>query len=175
MLKKYKWILTGVLVVLIIFGLTFIIKKREVKPVMTINNTIGNSYHSIYLDFDYLPKYSLAKVASVDGRVLVNVKMKSSDEQILLYLAKTSKDLDQIPGVLMRRAPRSQYSEELVRMGNYRGLMFKTADKKERTVYFENGGQILEVTLTAGSNDPRFDVEFQTFLDGLKWKPEGFI
>ncbi len=173
MLKKYLIIAGIVLVILVILGIIFGGKKIALKTVPQTSDA-AYMFSSDYLRFNYLSKYTEVKVPTTDGRVLVNIKMTSNDGQMLLYLANATQELDQVSEVLMRRATTWQYSEEVARMGELRGLLFRTADKKERTVFFENKGQLLEVTLTAPANDPKYDQEFQTFLDGLNWNTDGF-
>ena len=173
MLRKYLIIAGGILIVLVILGIVFGNKKTITKTTVPASNT-AYMFNSDYLRFNYLAKYTVAKVPTTDGRVFVNIKMTSNDGQMLLYLANATQELDQVSEVLMRRATTWQYTEEVARIGELRGLLFRTADKKERTVFFENKGQLLEITLTAPTNDQKYDQEFQTFLDGLNWNTEGF-
>lgn len=167
---KYKLLLVVVLA-LIVLGIVIIGQKNNSKIVDTKTENIEtNTYVGDYLKFTYLPKYTLEKIPTTDGRVLINVKLKSTDEQMLIYSAWEKQELDQLADVQMRRGKSWQYSEEVARMGEIRGLLFRTADKKERTAFFLKNGQLLVVTLTAKTNDPIVEKEFQEFLEKFVWK-----
>jgi len=88
---------------------------------------------------------------------------------ILLNLRGASQELGEISEVQMRRANTFQYSEEVGIKGEARGLLFRTADRKERTVFFKKGARLLTVTLTANSADPIWDKEFQDLIDSVEW------
>ena len=167
---KYKLLLVAV-IVLIVLGTLMIVRKNNSKvSEIKVDNNVANTYIGDYLKFTYLPKYTLEKIPTTDGRVLINVKLKSVDEQMLIYSAWEKQELDQLADVQMRRGKSWQYSEEVARMGEIRGLLFRTADKKERTAFFLKNGQLLVVTLTAKTNDPVVEKEFQEFLEKIVWK-----
>ena len=130
-------------------------------------------YTDGYLWWKYLVKYEIEPVETTDGRVLVNQKMIDKSvggTTIVVTLMRLSQDIDEVPGVQFRRQRIDEYTEEIGIMGSLRGLLFRTIDKKERTLYVKKADKLLMVTMTASSNDPGVEEEFQDLLKTIEWK-----
>jgi hypothetical protein len=130
-------------------------------------------YKGDYLTFKYPKKFTLAKVATIDGRVLENLKLTEEGDNstvITINLLASDKDLTVFEPVTERRADRNQYLEEVGRMRELRGVLFRTVDKKERTVYFSNKRRVLTVDYIAKTLDLEKETEYQNLLDGMIWE-----
>ena len=143
--------------------------KKVMPEVKVVEQSVPGNFKNNYMAFKYLPEYTLEDVPTTDGRVMVNVKLTKPNSVILLNLRGASQELGEISEVQMRRANTFQYSEEVGIKGEARGLLFRTADRKERTVFFKKGARLLTVTLTANSADPTWDKEFQDLIDSVEW------
>jgi hypothetical protein len=101
--------------------------------------------------------------------VLVNLKLTGERSTVLFNLRGASQDLSELTEVQMRRRNTLQYSEEVGIKGDERGLLFRTADKKERTIFLKKGVRLLTITLTADSADKDWETEFQGLIDSVEW------
>jgi hypothetical protein len=162
-------------IVLMFFG-AFIAVSRKPKPTQPSTPTVstGSVYQSDYLSFTYPTNFTLEKVITTDARVVENWKLTQKDNPapttITLMLFTSTKDLATFEPLASQRRDPGQYLEEVSRMNNLRGILFRTIDKKERIVYFSNKKEILLVDYIAKTTDPGHEIEFQTFLDQINWK-----
>jgi|GEM_PF-5613180 len=169
-----KWLLLLVPFTLILSALLFIQNTpKSATKTPAIVSTDGQ-YIGTYIKFNYPTNFFLTKVNTTDGRVLENWLLTQKDSPtpttISLTLFSSSKDLGTFEPVQTRRNDTSLYSEEVSRMKSQRGILFRTIDRKERTVFFTNNRQILMVDYIAKSIDSTNEIEFQNFLDGISWE-----
>ena len=170
-----------VLGIIFVFGLILLLIESRANVVKVMVNksgptpTIGTEkiYDSDYFNFNYKSKYEIKQIPTTDGRVLENLKISAEDELTLIMsinLTQLSQELSDLSEIQMRRANTWQYSETVARMGEYRGLLFHTADKKEKTAFFKKNNGVLTISMTTNSNDLAYEKEFQDFLDSFEWK-----
>lgn len=166
---KYLWIVGGILATLIVLAILVGNGRSDYKEVVDkVENTPG-VFRNNYLSFNYRPEYVLEEVPTTDGRVMVNLKLSDSRSVILLNLRGANQELQELSEVQVRRKNTLQYSEEVGIKGEERGLLFRTADKKERTLFLKKGARLLTLTLTADSSDKSWEDEFQKLVDSIKW------
>lgn len=175
---KWKWLLVG-LGVLIFFGVLSNLvggkKGGPYSPTPTPRQVAkGQSFfENEYFYFEYPEKFKLVNVPARDGRVYVSVKFEGVPEvaKMDLLFRESTQTLNGLPDVIMRRRDSYQYSEEVARIGDNRGLLFRTADKKERVAYFMKKGRLLQVTMiTSGVFTQELEDEFQDLLKSAVWK-----
>lgn len=167
---KYLWIVGGILAVLIILAiLVGNGQDKEINNNVEQNKSVPGVFRSNYISFNYRPEYTLQEVPTTDGRVLVNLKLMGERSTVLFNLRGASQDLPELTEVQMRRRNTLQYSEEVGIKGDERGLLFRTADKKERTIFLKKGARLLTITLTADSADKEWETEFQELVDSVEW------
>lgn len=133
------------------------------------NNESVKKYDDGYISFEYLSKYSVSKVATTDGRVITNILLLDNSiggGKIVVNLTRLVQSLDDIPSVQLRRSKKDQYTEEVGNMRDYRGLLFRTADKKERVLFVNNKDTILTIAMTVSTND--FSTTEKEWQDLLK-------
>jgi hypothetical protein len=167
---KYLWIVGGVLAVLIV--LAMLVGNGQDKDVVNDveqSKSIPGVFRSNYISFKYRPEYIIEDILTTDGRVLVNLKLTGERSTVLFNLRGASQDLSELTEVQMRRRNTLQYSEEVGIKGDERGLLFRTADKKERTIFLKKGARLLTITLTADSADKEWESEFQGLVDSVEW------
>ena len=132
------------------------------------------TYDDGYITWKYLGKYDLSKVGTTDGRVLTNVTMLDKTQgggQYVINLSRLTQSLDDIPSVQMRRIKKADYTEEVGMIGDLRGLMFRTTDKKERVLFVNYKDTILTIAMTVNTNDfATTEKEWNDFLATVKWK-----
>jgi len=145
------------------------------KPQLTtqVVSEMENVYKGDYLGFRYPKKFKLEKVVTTDGRVLENwflTESTASATTIAITLFASNKELGDFEPVAQRRADTTQFIEAVGRMRQQRGILFKTIDNKERTVFFTNKKRILMVDYIAKTTDPEKETEYQNFLEGINWE-----
>jgi len=177
-MDKMKWFVAGLAVlVLAAAGTMFLGQKPKVTEISValpteVNKNI-NVYENEYLYFEYPQKYSLVNLPIRDGRVYTYVSFEGGLDvtKMELIFRESTQDLNGLPDVKMRRANNYQYSEEVARIGEERGLLFRTADWKERVVYLMKKGRLLQVTMiTVGPYSDEYENEFQNILKTVIWK-----
>ncbi len=117
--------------------------------------------------------YNKEAIPTTDGRIIENWKLtenNSSPTLIYVTLISSTKDLGDFEPVQERRSNPLQYTEEVGRMKNKRGILFRTIDQKERDVFFSNKNQILLVYYIAKTTDPSKETEFAKFIDNISWQ-----
>jgi hypothetical protein len=164
-----------IIFVLVLAGLYYFKFQKPVTNLSNQSSTIKtNTYKSNYLSFAYPSNFKLDKITTTDGRVVENWRLTKTDNPspttILLMLFVSNKDLSDFEPVVERRRDPNQYTEQIGRKSNQRGILFRTIDNKERVVYFSNKNQILLVDYIATTTDPAKETEFQNFLEQIDWK-----
>lgn len=181
-MKKILVISVAILLVVIVV-LMFVFLNGTNKGKIVVGNSLNNSkvendesakkYDDGYIVFDYPAKYLVSKVGTIDGRVLTNALLQDGSVgggKIAVNLTRLTQNLDDIPSVQMRRLKKDQYTEEVGNMGDYRGLLFRTTDKKERVLFINNKDTILTVAMTVLSDDfATTEKEWQEFLRTVRF------
>lgn len=177
-LKKLAVILVGVIILVLMVAWAFR-KSSGTTPLPKNNNEVENpgwkKYESEYLMFEYPEKYQLVKKPTSDGRVYTYAQFVGDETNIknmTLMFRESTQGLNELPDVKMRRGDTLQYSEEVGRIGeDIRGLLFRTADRKERVAYFIKKGRLLEVVLVSqGPYAEAIESEFRQILNSVVWK-----
>lgn len=112
-------------------------------------------------------------VPTSDGRVIENWKLtENNNSPTLIYvtLISSTKDLDDFEPVHERRNNPIQYLEEIGRMKDRWGILFRTIDQKERDIFFSNKTQILVIYYIAKTTNPSEETKFLNFLDNITWQ-----
>lgn len=174
---KKIFVVLGVLMVILVAAQIFL--SNSPAPVAEKISEEGSEidpnlqlFKNEYISFVYPKVFTLENIPTTDGRVYANVKITSPDgvsSRFLLIERAMSQDLEELDDIKIRRADSLQYSEEIARVNDLRGFLFRTADKKERTVYFKKDGRLLVVTLTSASPFDEAEREFQDFLSTVSW------
>lgn len=175
---KWKWLLIGLGVLIFLGILSSVVgsqKNTTVSPTPTPKKLAEgqNFFENEYFYFEYPKKFSLVNVPARDGRVYVSVQFENDPAiaKMDLLFRESTQTLNELPDVIMRRRDSYQYSEEVARIGDNRGLIFRTADRKERVAYLMKKGRLLQVTMiTKGVYTEEAESEFQTLLQSAVWK-----
>lgn len=171
-----KKILVAVGIILVILvGIKIFYKSPTLKT--GNDNQVTTEPNMLYFENEYIrvgypDVYILEQVPSTDGRVRANLKISSVDktsERYLLLLREMSQELDELEDIRMRRRDKLQYTEEVARINELRGFLFRTADRKERSAYFKKNGRLLVVTLTSTRTFDEAESEFQQLLERVEW------
>ncbi|MBI2465594.1 hypothetical protein HYV64_05625 [Candidatus Shapirobacteria bacterium] len=170
----------GLVLVAVVMGAYLVMTKTNfqnrailIEPGKVIDNTVSK-YETNYLYFEYPKKYNLVDIPVRDGRVYTSVKFEGNPEKVLvmdLLFRESTQTLNELTDIKMRRANTYQYAEEVARIGDNRGFIFRTADRKERVAYFMKKGRLLQVTMiTSGLFSEDIEEEFQNILQSAVWK-----
>jgi hypothetical protein len=180
MIKKVGLVAGFVLVLLILMAIiSGLLNKNKttisvkVVPTVTIDPSL-RKYENEYVSFVYPAKYEMEMVPPRDGRVYASVKFVDKSGTIIdftLLFRESSQELNELEDVKMRRGSTYQYSEEVARKDTGRGLLFRTADRKERVAYMTQKGRLLVLTMiTKGAYSDEIEKEFQDLLSSVVWK-----
>lgn len=134
-------------------------------------------YDAKNFSFAYENKYQLRENA-VGGKIKGNWELVGNPG-VVTHLVITesqavSGDIEDIPGVLMRRLKKDQYTESTINWGETEGVFFNKTDGLEMTAFFLKDGQAVTVAMTADSNDDTgLRNEFQKLVDSMQIKNSG--
>jgi hypothetical protein len=121
--------------------------------------------------FAYENKYELRQNGS--SFELVGKTGVTSQVVIMVNAAKSS-NIEDVPGVLMRREKPEVYSESTVNWGETPGILFGKTDGSELTAFFLKDGKAVTVAMTANTNDNTgMKDEFQKLVDSMTIKSGG--
>ncbi len=176
-IRKKTGIILAILAVIIVSVAMIIIGQLKNQTVKTSSEEkkeeVGEMkiYDDGYIKFEYSNKYEISEIESTDGRVITNIMLsdKSTGTNYTVNLAQLSQSLNDLPSVQMRRSNKMDYSEEVGMIGNLRGLLFRTLDRKERMFFVKNQNVILTILTITNSDSVEIETEFQNFLKSLKW------
>lgn len=131
-------------------------------------------YENEYVSFVYPVRLTMDKLPTTDGRVYVSAVFGDGKKDIAsmtLLFRESTQELNELDDVRMRRGNSYQYSEEVARTDSDRGLLFRTADRKERVAYMISKGRLLVLALTTtGPFNELIEKEFQEILNSVVWK-----
>jgi hypothetical protein len=166
-------VLLAVIILVTIVVLKQLNNQKENVSLETKNTETGETkiYNDGYIIWEYPSKYEISKIETTDGRVITNVMLadKSTGIKYTINLTQLTQGLDDIPSVQMRRLNKNEYTEEVGMMGDLRGLLFRTIDRKERMFFVKNKNAILTILMATNSDSTEIEEEFQTFLKSFKW------
>lgn len=176
-MRRKTGIILAILAVIIVSVAMIIIGQLKNQTVKTSSEEkkeeVGEMkiYDDGYIKFEYSNKYEISEIESTDGRVITNIMLsdKNTGTNYTVNLAQLSQSLNDLPSVQMRRSNKMDYSEEVGMIGNLRGLLFRTLDRKERMFFVKNQNVILTILTITNSDSVEIETEFQNFLKSLKW------
>lgn len=178
-MSKWKWLGILFVLLLIVAVANIALSSKQPTPLPVVNepkktSEVVNVYENEYLYFEYPKRLQLVDVPARDGRVYTSVRFEGDSEEVAkmdLLFRESTQALNEQPDIKMRRANTYQYTEEVARIGDNRGFIFRTADRKERVAYFMKKGRLLQVTLiTTGMFSEDIEKEFQAILQSSVWK-----
>ena len=174
MQSKKKWLILVIIFFVGLFGIIMLLNSRPNVGKVIVKNNVASvtvkpllqKYEDDQIKFEYRGSYGL----SHEGERYKILGESGSSMMMVITLKQSSVDLSDVSGVQMRRIKTEDYSESDVDLGNLMGIKFTKKDGKELTSFFEKGGSVLTVALTTNSNDPKYESEYQAFLDNFEWK-----
>jgi hypothetical protein len=178
-MKKYILGVVAVLFFMMIIG--FVVTKQEKVLVesptpdkIELVDIEHTKFENEYISFVYPVRLTMDKAPTTDGRVYVSAVFGDGKKDIAsmtLLFRESTQELNELDDVRMRRGNSYQYSEEVARTDNDRGLLFRTADRKERVAYMISKGRLLVLALTTtGPYNESIEKEFQEILNSVVWK-----
>lgn len=178
-MTKWKWLGILFALLLVVAVANSVLSSKQSTPLPKVNppkkvSELVNVYENEYFYFEYPKRFQLVDIPARDGRVYTSVGFEGDSEKLAkmeLLFRESTQGLNELPDIKMRRANTYQYDEEVARIGDNRGFIFRTADRKERVAYFMKKGRLLQVTLiTNGSFSEEIEKEFQDILQSSVWK-----
>lgn len=123
---------------------------------------ISFSYENKYELRENGPSIELVGNAGVSGHIVISVNSAKSG------------DIEEVPGVLMRRLKPDEYIENKINWGNTEGVLFEHVGSFELTVFFLKNDKAITVAMTANSNDEEKLInEFDKLVDSMQIKEWG--
>lgn len=178
-MSKWKWLGILFVLLLIVAVANSALSSKQPTPLPLVNepkkvSELVSVYENEYFYFEYPKRFQLVAIPARDGRVYTSVSFDGDPEKVVkmdLLFRESTQALNEQPDIKMRRANTYQYTEEVARIGDNRGFIFRTADRKERVAYFMKKGRLLQVTLiTNGVFSEEIEKEFQDILQSSVWK-----
>jgi len=176
---KWKWLSILFVLLLVVAVANSVFSRKQVSTSSKVNEPkkvsgLVNVYENEYLYFEYPKKFQLVDIPARDGRVYTSVSFDGDRDNISkmdLLFRESTQGLNELPDIKMRRANTYQYDEVVARIGDNRGFIFRTADRKERVAYFMKKGRLLQVTMITRANfSEDIEKEFQDILQSSVWK-----
>jgi hypothetical protein len=168
----WQWLLVflGVTIVLIYLSklpakgkISYQSDKSPIQSPMEYIRYDGND-----INFSYENKYELRD----NGTSLELVGNANVPSHIVISVNKVNTgDIEEVPGVLMRRLKNEEYNEEKINWGETEGVLFNNSNNFELSAFFIKDGRAVTVAMTANSNnETKLREEFGKLVNSMEIK-----